>query len=46
MKLSDEGKVHWEFITGVGIGIEFFDDEDEGKGMFLDLLIVRILIFF
>ena len=29
MKLSDEGKVHWEFITGMGIGIEFFDDEDE-----------------
>jgi hypothetical protein len=35
----------WNFISGVSVGIEFFSDTEEGSGMILDLLILRIIFF-
>lgn len=35
-----------DFITGVNLGFEFLDDEEEGESyLAVDLLIVRLLFF-
>jgi hypothetical protein len=34
------------WISGLCFGIEFFDDEEHGNGMLLDLFIIRVLFFF
>lgn len=35
--------VTWEFITGFMVGFELFDDEYNGKGIIVDMFIVRII---
>jgi len=34
-----------DVINGVCLGFEFFDDEDFGKGVFVDLLIFRFVLW-
>jgi hypothetical protein len=36
--------VQVEWITGISLGFEWFDDAIFGKGMMLDLLILRVVI--
>lgn len=38
--------VTYNWITGFCLGIEFFDDEDHGRGVMLDVGIIRFLFFF
>ncbi len=35
--------IQFNFITGMMLGVEFVSDDEEGKHMVLDLLILRLM---
>ena len=37
--------IHYEFIPGCSLGIKFFNDDFNGTGFLIDLLIVRFIFF-
>lgn len=39
-------EIQLNVITGVNVGIEYFEDEDHGNGVILDLVVLRLIFFF
>ena len=37
--------IDFNWITGFCVGLEIFDDEELGKGVMIDLFIIRFLLY-
>lgn len=49
MNFFEEGTkmmVQFNYIVGLSIGFEIFQDEDYGEGVMLDLFLFRVILFF